>query len=148
MACSSGVGSRSGLCPVAMSMIDLASWLGSRGRLRFALDIGRDQVLARPIARLSLVSKGAFGTTAIGIAAMMNDVKAGCRQRSPDHHAISSITRFEPCYDGITIVRCPRRLFLLRVLGNILLAVPRYFHSANMRPESPVFQPGGVPQSN
>jgi len=29
--CSSGVGSRSGFCPVAMSMIDLASWLGSRG---------------------------------------------------------------------------------------------------------------------
>jgi hypothetical protein len=30
--CSSGVGSRSGFCPVAMSMIDLASWLGSLGR--------------------------------------------------------------------------------------------------------------------
>ena len=31
--CSSGVGSRFGFCPVAMSMIDLASWLGSLGRL-------------------------------------------------------------------------------------------------------------------
>src|SRR2546429_6807571 len=29
--CSSGVGSRSGFSPVAMSIIDLASWLGSRG---------------------------------------------------------------------------------------------------------------------
>src|SRR3954453_10174475 len=31
--CSSGVGSRLGFAPLAMSMIDLASWLGSRGRL-------------------------------------------------------------------------------------------------------------------
>jgi hypothetical protein len=31
--CSSGVGSRSGFCPVAISIIDLASWLGSLGRL-------------------------------------------------------------------------------------------------------------------
>jgi hypothetical protein len=31
--CSSGVGSRSGVCPVAMSMMCFASWLGSLGRL-------------------------------------------------------------------------------------------------------------------
>lgn len=31
--CSSGVGSRSGYCPVTMSIIDLANWSGSLGRL-------------------------------------------------------------------------------------------------------------------
>jgi hypothetical protein len=37
--CSSGVGSRSGVSPVAISMIRLASWLGSRGA--FGGHIGR-----------------------------------------------------------------------------------------------------------
>ena len=35
--CSSGVGSRSGFSPVAMSIIDLASWLGSLGRLGWVI---------------------------------------------------------------------------------------------------------------
>ena len=34
----SGVGSRSGTCPVAMPIIDLASWLGSRGVFSWASD--------------------------------------------------------------------------------------------------------------
>jgi hypothetical protein len=54
--CSSGVGSRSGFCPVAMSIIDLASWLGSLGRLGWlvigtfhaSLLIGADLYIAGP----------------------------------------------------------------------------------------------------
>jgi hypothetical protein len=50
------VGSRSGFCPVAMSMIDLASWLGFLGRLGWlvigtfhtSLLIGADLYLAGP----------------------------------------------------------------------------------------------------
>src|SRR3954470_4240843 len=64
--CSSGVGSRSGFSPVAMSMIDLASWLGSLGRfgalgILFRLPLLQAEILDFAILKNPMRCNRSFG---------------------------------------------------------------------------------------
>ena len=114
----SGVGSRSGFCPVAMSMIDLASWFGSRGRLGCPV-ICREPPDLWP---------GEFVVAAYILdIACFNQAFLMVRRHFP----------LRPVLEG------PEGFHL----GDCDI-FKRSDHFPNMRPESVIFQPGSLPQSN